>query len=129
MDYDDLEITSREACEILGITRATLSSWKGQGKGPAYETLQAVSETSRAHRYRYRLKAVLDFMASRGASRTEIEAARRKALTRHRLRLARAADKERVKANLAIRSARRAREAAALAGHKPSIAIFERGDF
>jgi hypothetical protein len=129
MDYDNLIITSGEVCELLGVTRAMLTIWKGQGRGPAYEAVPAKAATSNSHRYQYRLGAVLAFMERRGATKTEIEVARRKAITRHRLKLARAADRERVKAMAAIRHARRAREVAALAGHKPSIAIFERGDF
>ena len=129
MDYDSLYIGSADVCRLLGVTRAMLSLWKRQGRGPAYEKVPARDPASNSYRYQYRLSAVLDFMASRGASKTEIDAARSKAHTQHRLRLARAADRERIRAMSAIRSARRAREAAALAGHKPSIKIFERGGF
>ncbi|MEX0922107.1 MAG: hypothetical protein WDZ84_04975 [Rhodovibrionaceae bacterium] len=129
MERDDLELELLDVCEVLAVTPQALSLWRQKGNAPRYETIPSSGNRPPQKRYRYRLGPVLEFMANRGATKREIEVARRKIITRHRLRLARAADVARGHAICAIRKARRVREAAALAGHKPSIRIFESGDF
>ena len=122
-------LTSRETATLIGVGRAALSRWRLKGGGPEFGTRPTLSETSNGVRFFYHLDAVLDFLASRGASPTQLKLTRRKAVNRHRLRLARTADKMRIKAMIAIRCARQAREAAADAGHGPSIRAIAEGEF
>ena len=128
---EDILLTSDEAAALIGVSRCWMSEWRcGRGKnGPEYETYPTISETSKAVRYGYRLSVILNFMASRGASKTELTNAERHALTVRRLKLARAADKARMTAMTHIRCAHTARVAAAEAGHKPSIAILAEREF
>jgi len=120
----------------MGVSRESVSAWQRNGKGPVRE---AIPEGTIIHpgknglksqaKYHYNLEAVLKFMASRGASKTKLKAARNSVTTRTRLKLARAADKLRIAAMSSIRRARAAREAAANAGHRPSIKAIAEGEF
>ncbi len=127
MEENDILLSSDEAAALIGVSRCWMSAWrKGRGKnGPAYETYPTVSETSKAVRYGYRLSVILEFMASRGASKTELKNAKRHALTVRRLKLARAADRAQWTAVSAARRAYDARVAAAEVGHRPSIKELE----
>lgn len=128
MDYENLILDARRAAEFLSLTTATLSYQRKAGCGPVYETVIEPG-TSRL-RYYYWLDDLANHLrVTKHIPAGEVERRVRKAITQQRLRLARAADRERMWAMTAIRQANRAREAAALAGHKPSIRIFEAGGF
>ena len=128
---EDILLTSDGTASLIGVSRCWMSEWRsGRGKdGPAYETYPTVSETSKRVRFGYRLSVILEFMANRGATKTELANAKRHALTVRRLKLARAADKARGTAVYHARCAHDARVAAAEVGHKPSIAILAEREF
>ena len=118
---DDPLLVPDDAAELLGVCRARVTQLRKQGR-LGFETISTVSPTSKYTLYRYRLSTLLECMASRSATDTALASAKLHAMTRHRLKLARLADRARVVAVYHGRIAHNARVEAAEAGHKPSIA-------
>lgn len=125
---DDPLLVPDDAAELLGVCRARVTQLRKQGR-LGFETIPTVSPTSKYTLYRYRLSALLAFMASRGATSTALASAKLHAMTVFRLRLAREADKARATAIYHGRRAHNARVEAAEAGHKPSIAVLAEKEF
>ena len=124
VEENDILLSDNETAALIGVSRCWVNQLRKSGR-LTFETRPTASETSKAVRYGYRLSAVLAFMVSRGATKTELVNAKRHALTVRRLKLARAADKARGTAVYHARCAHTARVAAAEAGHEPSIKELE----
>ena len=125
----DFSMSTPNAADVLGVGRATMGVWRKKGMGPAYELAPPDSEHFHSTVFLYRLSALLDFLASRGASKTKLAAVELHFHTTRRQKLAREADKARMAAMSAIRAAHTARAAAADVGHRPSIEIVAAGKF
>ena len=122
-------LSTQEAGDILDVTRATMSLWRQNGGGPAFENSPAPIGFHARTLYVYRLDAVLAYLASHGTSKTDLAAIKLHTITTRRLKLAREADKARMTAMSAIRRAHAARATAADAGHAPSVKILAPGRF
>ena len=125
----DFSMSTPNAADVLGVTRAVMGIWRKKGTGPTYELASPDSEHFHSTVYLYRLRALLDFLASRRASKTKLAAVELHFHTARRQKLARKADAARMTAMSAIRRAHTARAAAADAGHKPSVKILAAGEF
>ena len=125
----DFSMSTPNAADVLGVGRATMGVWRKKGMGPAYELAPPDSEHFHSTVFLYRLSALLDFLASRGASKTKLAAVELHFHTTRRQKLARKADRAGMTAMTALRIAHAARAEAAEAGHKPSIEAVAAGKF